>query len=527
MSRAMWRKKRRRKKIKLGTKHLVIAAAMVMVVASLAIFFTDSFGIASSLRQVFAAGSTEIEDAEGMEVIDGDYTIDSPGTRLEDVHITGDLRLTSGIGDGEVDLVNVTVEGAVLVQGGGVKSIFMLNCDFGEVKVNRPDGRVRLVASGETVVDQVSLETGTRLVENLSEGADGVRSVEVKTNEKIELAGEFEAVSVVVEDATVDIDGETLEHLKVAGTASGSAVSYPDGFIINNMRLQGATLLYGHAEINQAIISASGVSELEGSFKQARITAEAGKFDLISGSHFEELDVAKDALNNVFNLGEDVIIDYLVLNEAITMQGKGKIASVLVNAAGSTLEQIPADIEFGREVSIMIDGHEISTPQMLADLLEHGDPQYASTDQAATVTEEATSEPEPQIEPEPEPDPEPVEEDPEPDRDQEEQEEPEADPDEDEREATGGDAEDGVEAMPDFALDIVVPTQEERDRLSLHGKNLVYVSLQTDNPENYMVEITDLEIRYLDDVRLFYGIVDENTGESDLMGEVTVRPRND
>ncbi|GEM_PF-934866 len=522
MSRAMWRKKKRRKKIKLNPTILVGFATVVLVATVLALVLTDSFGVASSLRQVFATSSVDMVDEDGTEVIDGDYTIDSPGVRLEDVRITGDLHLASGIGDGEVDLVDVTVEGAVLVQGGGVKSIFMLNCDFAEVKVNRPDGRVRLVASGETIIDQVSLETGTRVVENLSGGTDGIRSVEVKTDEKIELGGEFETIKVAVQDAKVVIDSEKIEHLRVDSNASGCTFEYPDGMVIENMRLQGTTYLFGRAEVNQALISASGVSELEGNFNQLRVTSEAGKFELIEGSYFKELDVAKDALNNVFSAGEDVIIDYLVLNEAITMQGAGTIESVLVNAAGSTLEQIPEEIEFTGEVSIIIDGHEISSPEMLKALLEHGDPHYTTADTADVGIEE--SEPEP----DPEPDPEPPEE-----AESEEEPEPEVESDdegveeEDSDVAAGGEGDEERETIPDFALDIVIPSQEERDRLSLHGKNLVYISLQTDNPEEYIVVIPGLEIRYLEDVQLFYGVVDESVEEAALKEDLTVQSRNE
>jgi hypothetical protein len=87
---------------------------------------------------------------------------------LKTPHILGNLYLASGIGDGSVALTNVIVDGIVFIQGGGLKTVKIHNCRFEEVRVNRPDGRVRLVASGETVIEYTSLETGVRLLKMLT-----------------------------------------------------------------------------------------------------------------------------------------------------------------------------------------------------------------------------------------------------------------------------------------------------------------------------------------------------------------------
>ncbi len=510
MGRSAWRRKRRKRKI--GLLPIIASIALALVIASAVVFFTDSFGFASSMRGLFTASMVEETDADGMKIIDGDYTIDSPDERLENTHIKGNLYLAEDIGDGNVDLINVTVDGSVLVRGGGLKSVFMRDCILDEVKVNRPDGRVRLVFSGKTVAESVDLETSARLVENLSENGIGVKTVQVMTEEKVELAGEFDAVLVLVREANVEIESELLNHLTVANTASDSTISYPDGIYIENLQLDGSAYLFGRGTVNQAVIAASGTSELEGHFNRVEVTAEAGFFDLIEESSFQELIVAGGALNNVFSLYDDVTIHLLELNEAVTVEGRGEIEKVLVNAPGSTMEQIPLDIEFLQAVSIMIDGHEISTPDMLYALREHGDPEYVPGEVASSQVPE----PEPEPKPDPEPSSAPAEDtgEPEPEPEQEETEsEPEPEPKE---------AGDENDSPPGFTLEIMSPS--ESDEILTQGKNLLYVSLNTEQPEHYQVFLGDEKLNYLEEVKQFYGLVDKEAEISELEAKIKVVP---
>ncbi len=478
MSRSARRNKRRKKKI--GLPHLLISVALIIVVASIILFFTDSFGLASSLRGLITASSVEMIDSEGKRIIDGDFTIDTPDEKLEDMHIYGNLYLTAGIGDGSVDLVNITVDGSVLVQGGGLNSIYMHDCTFEGIKVNRTGGRVRLVASGETTAKKTVLETGAKLEENLDTGFDGFRSIEVMTADKTVLVGSFASIHISVKDADVEIDSEELDELVVTTSGAGTQIIFPDGMLINNLYLNGAAYLIGQVEVDEAYFSASGIIELSGDFKYARILAEAGQLDLKEESTFTELIVAKDAFNNVINLYEDVKITYLELNEAVEVKGEGEIEKVVINAPGSTMEQIPLEIEFLQEVSIFIAGHEISSPEMLKNLIEYGDPHYTAS--AETVAEPVTPAPEPEPEPESEPEPEP-ESEPEP--------EPEPEP----------------KPEPDLVKDFMV------EEGIIVGKKIVIVSLTVEDPQNYTVTVGDTQLPYKPEVKMFWGEVSEADAE--------------
>lgn len=462
------RRRYSKRKPRIGTVHIVLMLVVLIVTAALVLLFTDTFGLASSLRGVLTASKMEVIDEDGIKNIEGDYTVDQAGERLEDLHIYGNLYLGAGIGDGSVDLVNVIVDGSVLVQGGGMNSVYINNCTFKELKVNRPAGMVKLVATGETLVEKVILETSTRLVENLADGFYGFRSIDVLTADKIELSGNFESLNVAVQDAYVEIDSKTLTNLNVAATAVGSAIQLPDGFFIEKLQVDGACYLLGQGEIAEAVISASGITEMAGRFSKITIISEAGQLDLGEESAVSELLVAEHSLNNVLNLGEMVEITYLELNEAVEVKGAGEIEMVVINAPGSRMEQIPAAIEFVDAVSVVIAGYEISSSEMLRGLREHDDPLYY----AAAVTDEQddttpVSEPEPTPVPAPDPAPAPA---PAPT--------PTPEPTPTPTPATA------LAAVKEFKIGPGLTP----------GKKVVTVSLTVDDPHNYKVVVSSIEL---------------------------------
>jgi len=358
---------------------VVVAVLLVLVVAAFILYITDTFGFATSLREIVTANRAEPLDEEGLILIEGDYTIDEPDQRLENTHITGNLYLRPEIGDGAVDLINIRVDGAVLIQGGGSNSIYIVDSLLPLVKVNRTDGRVRMIASGETTIEKTVLESGTRLVENPEPGADGFKKVEITTAEEVELIGSFDSLKIDVEEADVLIESEHLPELAVTRTAAGTVLQLNNGLTVDKLIIDGSTYIIGRIEIDLAYLSAPGPSEMDGLFKKVLINAEAGDFLFKEGSTCTEMIVDKEAYNNSLTFGKDVIVDYLELNEATEVKGEGEIRQVLIKSTGSTFEQIPLSVEFAdseEDLFVTIDGYEISTQEMLDNLIEHGDPDY-------------------------------------------------------------------------------------------------------------------------------------------------------
>ena len=170
------------------------------------------------------------ESASGR--VDGNVVVRGAGAKLSDMTINGDLIIAEGVGEGEVHLDGVTITGRTIVRGGGVNSIYMNNVRAnGGVVVNKLDGRVRVVTSGNTTVSVTLLQSGAILV------GDGFKTVEIPADvakgQTVEIQGNIERLVNSSEDVEITANGtiQTVEanvkteikgDAKVVG-ATGSA----------------------------------------------------------------------------------------------------------------------------------------------------------------------------------------------------------------------------------------------------------------------------------------------------------------
>lgn len=179
-----------------------------------------------ALGKLVSAG----ESASGR--VDGDVVIRGAGAKLSDMTINGDLIIAEGVGEGEVHLDGVTITGRTIVRGGGVNSIYMNNVRAnGGVVVNKLDGKVRVVTSGNTTVSVTLLQSDAILV------GDGFKTVEIPADvakgQTVEIQGNIERLVNSSENVEITANGtiQTVEanvkteikgDAKVVG-ATGSA----------------------------------------------------------------------------------------------------------------------------------------------------------------------------------------------------------------------------------------------------------------------------------------------------------------
>lgn len=83
--------------------------------------------------------------------VDGIAVVSASGSVLKDMNISKDIIISEGVGDGEVVLDSVKVEGTMIVRGGGVNSIIIKNSSvIPKILVNRKDGAVSVKVEGDT-----------------------------------------------------------------------------------------------------------------------------------------------------------------------------------------------------------------------------------------------------------------------------------------------------------------------------------------------------------------------------------------
>ncbi|MFA7216358.1 MAG: S-layer homology domain-containing protein, partial [Bacillota bacterium] len=199
---------------------------------------------------------------EGSQTVAGNVTVSVSDVTLQNLVIEGDLFLTAGIGDGDFEADGIVVKGRTIVSGGGEDSVVFNNSSLEEVIVYVVDGKVRIVARGDTYIDNVVLESGGYLQEEdlTGDGFGDVQVLVLNPGESIELEGDFDWVIIetVVE---VSITGDTrIGELEVSGGAEGTKIDTERGTVIETLTLDSATDVTGQGTIKTAYVNTDDYS---------------------------------------------------------------------------------------------------------------------------------------------------------------------------------------------------------------------------------------------------------------------------
>ena len=257
--------------------------------------FADSSSIAAYAREYvsalyeagyiagFPGGNYEpkkgLTRAEALKIIDnildgivsakGTYTkdasksllVNSKDVTLRNIEIAGDLYLAQGIGEGDVTLDGVKVDGRIVVLG-GENSIKLNNTTVGgSLLVLKEGGKVRIVASGSTEIAKVQVASGAILKEDelTGKGFGAVEVIEFKAGESLVLDGDFDEVSIEVSDVTVEVTDGKVGKMTVGDSAYYTQVNVATGATVNTLTLNAKTEVKGQGTVKEAFINADGV----------------------------------------------------------------------------------------------------------------------------------------------------------------------------------------------------------------------------------------------------------------------------
>ncbi|WP_256762276.1 S-layer homology domain-containing protein [Cohnella sp. WQ 127256] len=211
----------------------------------------------------------------GSETVSKNVRITSPGVTLQNMVLEGNMTIEKSVGDGDVFLKHVSVKGTTEVNGGGAKSVHLVDSVIIKLIVNKKDGSVRIVVEGSTEVREVILYSSTRLEESKLLGA-GFRSIalaeSLPAGSLITLIGKFENVDVIATKISLEILQGQVDKLSVDKQATASSISVSKESKILELILAAAVKVIGVGTIEKANIQASGAS-----IEQMPQTVEVGK----------------------------------------------------------------------------------------------------------------------------------------------------------------------------------------------------------------------------------------------------------
>ncbi len=205
--------------------------------------FSDQAGISSWAAEAVGAASEagfisgyndgsfkpskNLTRAEAVTMLDNvmksakNHVIFNAGTKLENFVCDGDLVIAETVGEGDVTLNNVTVNGALKVLGGGENSIYFNNVKVEKIIVSKEG--VRLVLGQGTEIKEIELTSETIL-----ENTDGsISKIVINSDGTVTLKGKFDEVvvnsgaDIVLNNAAVTkLVAEKAVVIKGTGTIS-------------------------------------------------------------------------------------------------------------------------------------------------------------------------------------------------------------------------------------------------------------------------------------------------------------------
>lgn len=203
-----------------------------------------------------AESATLIENIAGtfvneVQPVTGDYlgnmVINTAGVTVKDATISGDLYIAQGVGEGDITLDNVQVDGRLVVLGGGTNSIHLFNSIVRQLVVRRFEAPVRIVTDANSTVTNSTIETPCLLVAPPS--VPVFKSVIIKpmiNKMTIDLEGIFDKVNV---------SAPKLSEITPVAELVPVKINIPLGSIISTLTMAAATEIKGAGTITEAKVN--------------------------------------------------------------------------------------------------------------------------------------------------------------------------------------------------------------------------------------------------------------------------------
>ena len=218
-----------------------------------AISYAESLTLIKNIMGVRV--NTDLYEGDNKEV-KGNVTVIRPNVTLSNMTIKGDLIIGGQVGEGDVTLDNVKVDGRLIVYGGGQNSIRLFNTVIRQLVVSRFDAPVRIVADRNTQVNDSVVETSSIL--EAPPTVSVFKTVVIQpqiVNMEIDLRGTFEDVSLKETTPVLNRNNASNGQLPEENVK----INIPLGSVIRNLVVEQKAKIQGVGKIVKAALEANDV----------------------------------------------------------------------------------------------------------------------------------------------------------------------------------------------------------------------------------------------------------------------------
>lgn len=195
----------------------------------------------------------------------GNLTITTPGVKLKDTVVTGNLYLTGGVGLGNVELENVSVLGKIVICGGGEaeggkQSVLLRNVTAGALELDSlTEQFLSLQAEGLTDIKEVTIRT-SGYVEDRTEDGLGLQTIRLDgiDGAQLQLAGNIKRVVDLTPNSALQVAQGVADVVTIDEKAVNASLTVDGEAVIRELNLDRGTPVTGQGSISHLNINAPG-----------------------------------------------------------------------------------------------------------------------------------------------------------------------------------------------------------------------------------------------------------------------------
>jgi len=295
------------------------------------------------------------------KTINGTLVVNTPGAVIENLTIEKDLYLAPGIGEGDVTIKNVKVNGKTIVKGGGENSILVENCIFDQVDINKGNGKIRLVIKGTTTIDTISTYSGLDLQQDSLQQGKGIKNLNVlnmEKGQKLDISCDIELLIITNPESSINLNAGNIKNIETKETAANSLInlvgSTIESALINaNIKINlnsgkvNMLKLSGKAQNSEVNINGAEIAEVEVNVK-AKIKVQKGTL--------KTLDITGKATDSEVEISQSAKISKLQTDSKIEIIGLGIIEAAIFTIADIISEIVPERVAVFGNIEIKIKG---------------------------------------------------------------------------------------------------------------------------------------------------------------------------
>ncbi len=267
----------------------------------------------------------------------GNMLVNTGSVTLKSMNVTGDLTIGEGVGNGDVRLDGVSINGKLIIRGGGPNTVTLTNTRIDDILViDKSEGNVHVRTYGTTTINNTLIKSGCYLDESGLTTGKGFTDITLNKstveNQRVDLNGDYNKLTVDESNLDVKLSGKA-EGVDISkGATSNFTLDSGSVTVFNTKASQNLIDIIG-GTITTLNIDTGAIGNkltISGKTTVSNINIrENSNIELQKGT-VEQLTLESNSTGSKLNISSGANLKNLTANASATISGNGSITNAYI-----------------------------------------------------------------------------------------------------------------------------------------------------------------------------------------------------